>query len=68
MLEAKTADHCWCVRSMPILANEEVVPGMDPHEISTWRFEMTLAESGQLMDLAEVSSTFPPLHIQIMSL
>lgn len=41
--------------SMPILANDKVVPGLDPYDISTWRFEMDMEESGKLMDLAEVS-------------
>ncbi|KAG8864558.1 hypothetical protein FRB96_005061 [Tulasnella sp. 330] len=38
---------------MPILANEKAVPGMNPQEVSTWLFEMSLEESGKLMDLAE---------------
>ncbi|KAG8936963.1 hypothetical protein FRC02_009100 [Tulasnella sp. 418] len=38
---------------MPLLPNEEAVPGMDPYSISTWRFEMTMEESGDLMKIAE---------------
>ncbi|KAG9035347.1 hypothetical protein FRB95_011498 [Tulasnella sp. JGI-2019a] len=38
---------------MPILANEKAVPGINPQEVSTWLFEMSLEESGKLMDLAD---------------
>lgn len=39
---------------MPILPNEEAVPGMDPYDVSTWSFQLSMEESGKLMDLAEV--------------
>lgn len=29
---------------MPILANEKVVPGINPQEVSTWLFEMSLGK------------------------
>ncbi|KAG8892343.1 hypothetical protein FRB99_002794, partial [Tulasnella sp. 403] len=38
---------------MPILPNDKAVPGIDPYDISTWKFEMSEEESGKLMDLAE---------------
>ncbi|KAG8953434.1 hypothetical protein FRC04_002276 [Tulasnella sp. 424] len=40
---------------MPILANEQAVPGMDPYEISTWRTELSMEESDKLMRLAETN-------------
>ncbi len=47
--------HTNSIRSMPIIPNEKVSPGLDPYAVSTFKFEMSEDESGALMNLAEVS-------------
>lgn len=51
---------------MPILANEQAVPGMDPYEISTWRTELSMEESGKLMRLAEVGVAYRSTYINFV--
>ncbi|KAH9855478.1 FabD/lysophospholipase-like protein [Lenzites betulinus] len=40
---------------IPLMPNEGRVPGFDPSSISTWRREVSLAESQNLLDVAEAN-------------
>ncbi|KIP11177.1 hypothetical protein PHLGIDRAFT_114837 [Phlebiopsis gigantea 11061_1 CR5-6] len=40
---------------IPLAANEARVPGFDPSSVSTWRREVTAAESQALLDVAEAN-------------
>lgn len=42
---------------IPLAANEARVPGFDPSTVSTWRREVTAAESQALLDVAEVNAS-----------
>lgn len=53
---------------IPLIPNEGRVPGFDPSSISTWRREVSLAVSQNLLDVAEVRidlPTYKPLLIRL---